>query len=595
MIKSLIIVLFSMILLLSACQTRKVETVQTNTNQTAKVSNQNIDRKWWKEAVIYQIYPRSFKDTNGDGVGDLKGIIEKLDYIKSLDVDAVWINPIYASPNKDNGYDISDYQNIMQEFGTMQDFDVLLKGFQDRKIKVFMDLVVNHVSDQHKWFQEARKSRDNPYYNYFHWWAAERGTPPKRWSHFDEKADAWEFNEATNSYYLHYFADAQPDLNWENPKVRQEIYSMMRFWLDKGIDGFRMDALAFIAKDDTYPPLPPEYNGNWSMFYASDPKLHDYIQEMNREVLSKYDVATVAEAQGDVERVMKFVDPARKELNMAYYFEATDLGYLPNEFKMLDPKGLDLVKLKQIYAKWNKAFDEKGWGTMYLANHDQPRIVTRWGNDSPEFREISSKMLTTFILTMPGTAFYYYGDELGMTNIKFDKIEEYNDIEVKTNYEQVKSKGGDLTRFLEGMKITARDNGRTPMQWNSTVNAGFTSGTPWLKINQNYDKINVETAEKDPNSTLNYFRKVISLRKSNETFIYGKFATLDENNPDTYAYTRELNGKKMLVLLNFKSKEATTNPGVDLSKAKILLGNYAEPSKDGKLKPFEAVVCELGS
>ncbi|MCD9184907.1 MAG: alpha-glucosidase [Pyrinomonadaceae bacterium] len=579
---------FLSVLLLSACQT-----AGNNVNRTAPSANEIPDRKWWKEAVIYQIYPRSFKDTNGDGVGDLKGIIEKLDYIKSLGIDAVWINPIYASPNKDNGYDISDYENIMQEFGTMQDFDVMLKGFHDRQIKVFMDLVVNHCSDEHRWFLEAKKSRDNPYYNYFHWWAKEKGEPPKRWSHFDEKADAWQFNEATNSYYLHYFGDFQPDLNWENPKVREEIYKMMRFWLDKGVDGFRMDALAYISKDPNFPPMPESYNGRWSMFYADGPKLHDYIQEMNREVLSKYDVATVAEAAGDVERVMKFVDPTRKELNMAYYFEATDLGYLPNEFKMPDPNGVNLVDLKKIYSKWNKAFEERGWGTTYLANHDQPRITTRWGNDSPEFREISSKMLTTFILTMPGTAFYYFGDELGMTNIKFDKIEDYNDIEVKTNYAQVREKGGDLVRFLEGMKISARDNGRTPMQWNSTANAGFSNGNPWLKVNPNFDKINVETAEKDENSPLNYFRKVIKLRKSDERLVYGKFAVVDDNNPDVFAYTRELNGKKILVLLNFKAKESNSNTGVDLGKTKVLLGNYPEASKDGKLKPFEAVIYQL--
>ncbi|MBL7790767.1 MAG: alpha-glucosidase [Saprospiraceae bacterium] len=562
------------------------------TNQQTSGAD-TLDKQWWKEAVVYQIYPRSFQDSDGDGIGDLKGIISKLDYVKSLGIDMVWLNPIYASPNKDNGYDISDYQNIMKEFGTMEDFDILLKGMHDRGIKVFMDLVVNHCSDQHKWFQSARSSRNSPYYNYFHWWPAEKGKPPYRWGIFDEKGDAWEYNKATNSYYLHYFADAQPDLNWENPQLRQEIYKMMRFWLDKGIDGFRLDAIAFISKDTTFPPLPAEYNGQWGLYYASGPHLHDYMQEMNREVLSKYNVATVAEAMGDVERVMKFVDPARKELTMAYYFEAIDFGYLPNEYKMPDPKGYDFLQWKKIYAKWTDAFAQKGWGTIYLANHDQPRMLTRWGNDSPEFRNVSSKMLTTFILSMRGTAFYYFGDEIGMSNIKFDRVDDYNDIELLTNYAQVKAKGGDLKRFLEGMKISSRDNGRTPMQWNNSPNGGFTTGTPWLKVNPNYATVNVAAQEEDPQSILNYFRQMIQLRKSEPVLIYGDWKLVDADNPDVFAYTRSLNGKTLLILLNFKATEATLNTGLNLNGAKALIGNYPNPSTDGKLRPYEAVILDL--
>ncbi len=572
------------ILLIAACQSPESKT----TPQTSNADT--LDKQWWKEAVVYQIYPRSFKDSNGDGIGDLPGIISKLDYVKSLGVDMVWLNPIYASPNKDNGYDISDYQNIMKEFGTMEDFDVLLKGMHDRGIKVFMDLVVNHCSDQHKWFQSARSSRNSPYYNYFHWWPAEKGKPPYRWGIFDEKGDAWEYNKATNSYYLHYFADGQPDLNWENPQLRQEIYKMMRFWLDKGIDGFRLDAIAFISKDTTFPPLPAEYDGQWGMYYASGPHLHDYMQEMNREVLSKYDVATVAEAVGDVERVMKFVDPARKELTMAYYFEAIDFGYLPNEYKMPDPKGYDFLQWKKIYAKWTDAFAQKGWGTIYLANHDQPRMLTRWGNDSREFRDVSSKMLTTFILSMRGTAFYYFGDEIGMSNIKFDRVEDYNDIELLTNYAQVKAKGGDLKRFLEGMKISSRDNGRTPMQWDNSPNGGFTSGTPWLKVNPNYATVNVTAQEEDSQSILNYFRQMIQLRKSEPVLIYGDWKLVDADNPDVFAYTRSLHGKTLLILLNFKATEATSNTGLNLNGAKALIGNYPNPSTDGKLRPYEAVI-----
>jgi oligo-1,6-glucosidase len=582
--KGFYIILFAAVILAS-CKSGE----QREENETATVTQ----KKWWKEATVYQIYPRSFQDSDGDGVGDLKGIISRLDYIKSLGIDAVWLNPIFESPNKDNGYDISDYQNIMKQFGSMNDFDTLLKGFHDRGIKVMMDMVLNHCSSEHQWFKEASKSRDSPYYNYFHWWPAEKGEPPYRWSIFDEKAYGWEYNKATNSYYLHYFADFQPDLNWENPQLRQDIYTIMRFWCDKGVDGFRMDALAFISKDTSWPALPKEYNGNWGMYYASGPKLHDYIQEMNREVLSKYDVATVAEATGDVARVKKFVDEDRNELNMAYHFEAIDFGYLPGEYKMPDPKGYDFVTWKSIYSKWDSAFIQKGWGTMYMANHDQPRMLTRWGNDTPEFRDASSKMLTTFILSMRATPYYYYGDEIGMSNIKFDKVEQYNDVELLTNYAQLKEKGGDLNRFLEGMKISSRDNGRTPMQWDTTYNAGFSSATPWLPVNPKYTLVNVLAQDTNPGSVLNYFRRMIKLRKENEVLVYGKYNLLDKDNPAVFAYTRELNGRKLLVLLNFKNKLAKVNTGLDVSKAKVLIGNYSTSSVNGELKPYEAVIYEL--
>ncbi len=580
--KSLLVILFFVLASLG-CKSKSKPATTNNTTE----------KKWWKEATVYQIYPRSFKDSDGDGVGDVKGIISKLDYIKSLEIDAVWLNPIYASPQKDNGYDISDYENIHPQFGTMADFDALLKGFKEKGIKVMMDMVLNHCSSEHKWFKEASKSRESPYYNYFHWWPAEKGEPPYRWSIFDEKAYGWEFNKATNSYYLHYFADFQPDLNWENPALRQDIYKMMRMWLDKGVDGFRMDALAFISKDTTWPPLPKEYNGNWGLYYASGPRLHDYVQEMNREVLSKYDVATVAEAMGDVERVKKFVDEDRKELNMAYHFEAIDFGYLPGEYKMPDPKGYDFVKWKSIYAKWDSAFIDKGWGTIYLANHDQPRMLTRWGNDAPEFRDYSSKMLTTLILSMRATPYYYFGDEIGMSNIKFDRVEQYNDVELLTNYAQVKAKGGDLKRFLEGMKISSRDNGRTPMQWDTTLNAGFSNAKSWLPANDNYTTVNVAVQDKDNSSVLNYFRKMQRLRKENEVLVYGKFNLVDPNNSDVFAYTRELNGKKLLVLLNFSKSIASVTTGIDISKAKVLINNYSAASNNGTLKPYEAIVFEL--
>ena len=570
--------------------------ISCGNKQTSVNSKTMNDRKWWKEAVVYQIYPRSFKDSDGDGVGDIKGIISKLDYIKSLGIDVVWLNPIFTSPNDDNGYDISDYQGIMKEFGTMEDFDALLKGMHERGIKMVLDLVVNHSSDEHEWFRQARSSRTNPYRNYYHWWPAEKGTPAKRYSFFDVNNDAWKYDSLTKSYYLHYFSVKQPDLNWENKALREEVYTMMRYWFDKGIDGFRMDVIPFISKDTRFPELPAKYKGDFVTYYADGPHLHEYLKEMNEQVLSKYDIMSVAEGAGVTSATaMDYVDPDRKELNMLYNFEAISLGYVPGEYKTPDPKGFSLPEFKAVYSKWDSVFAEKGWGTIYLGNHDQPRMVTRWGNDSPEYRELSSKMLTTFLMTMRATPYYYFGDELGMSNIKFDKIEDYRDIESLNMYIQVESKKGDLKKFLENQKITARDNGRTPFQWDNSANAGFTTGNPWLKVNPNYLTVNVAAQEKDENSVLNYFRRIVKLRKSEPVLVYGKYTLLDKNNPDVFSYTRELDGKRMLVLLNFKAKEASAAvSGIDISKAKLLLINYIDERKTSlMLRPYEARIYEL--
>jgi oligo-1,6-glucosidase len=551
-----------------------------------------IDKKWWKEAVIYQIYPRSFKDSNGDGIGDLKGIISKLDYLKSLGIDAVWLNPIYESPNDDNGYDISDYRGIMKDFGTMQDFDLLLKGMHDRGIKVIMDLVVNHSSDENYWFQESRKSRDNKYRNYYYWWPAEKGTPPYRWSWFDVNSNAWKYDAQTNSYYLHYFSAKQPDLNWNNPELRKEIYDMMKYWLDKGIDGFRLDAFQFASKDPSFPELPKEIVGHpleIIKYYGNGPHLHDYLQEMNREVLSKYPNAmTVAEGAGDSPKAaMKFVDPDRKELNIAYHFESVDIGKHIADF--------GLVKYKDIFSRYDQEFKDKGWLSIFMANHDQPRMVSKFGNDTEKYRELSSKMLTTFVMTMRGTTFYYNGDELGMSNIRFDAIEEYNDVDTRNAYLGLKQKGGDLTAFLEDRKQTSRENSRTPIQWNANENAGFTTGKPWLKVNKNYTTLNVEAQEKDKNSPLNYFRKIVKLRKENPVLIYGKYTLLDKGNPNVFAYMRELDGKKMLVLLNFTAENATVNTGIDMKNAKITSSNYfnLDLINFSILRPYEALIIEI--
>lgn len=552
------------------------------------------ERKWWKEAVVYQIYPRSFKDSNGDGIGDLRGVIEKLDYIQSLGVDVVWLNPIFASPNDDNGYDISDYRAIMSEFGTMADFDEMLAGMHERGIKLVLDLVANHSSDEHDWFKQSRCSRDNSYRNYYHWWNAERGKPARRWSYFDENADAWKYDAQTDAYYLHYFSQKQPDLNWENPQVRQEIYDIMRFWFDKGVDGFRMDVVPFFSKDTNFPEIAAQTSGEFIAYYANGPRLHEYLQEMNREVLSRYDVMTVAEGPAvTTETVLQYVDEERRELNMAYHFEATDLGYKSHHERLLDPEGWKLADFKKVYSKWDAVFAERGWGTIYLGNHDQPRMTTRWGNDAPEFRAVSAKMLMTFLLTMRATPYFYFGDELGMTNIKFERVEDYQDIMIINLYKLFEKEGKDTRELLESHKISGRDNGRTPFQWDDSANAGFTSGTPWLKVNPNFADINAAAQENDFHSPLNYFRRLIKFRRENLILIYGKYQLVDEKNPQVYAYTRELEGKKYLILLNFSAQEALVQTEFGLSQAQVLFGNYPNPSVSEPLKPYEAMILEL--
>ena len=560
----------------------------SNSQITTAESKKAIDKKWWKEAVVYQIYPRSFKDSDGDGIGDLKGIISKLDYIKSLGVTAVWLNPIYASPNDDNGYDISNYREIMKDFGTMQDFEELLKGMHQRGIKLIMDLVVNHSSDEHEWFKQARSSRESKYRDYYHWWPAEKGKPTYRWSFFDVNSEAWKYDATTDSYYLHYFSQKQPDLNWENPKLRNEVYDIMRFWLDKGIDGFRMDAFQFVSKDTTWPELPKGYEKQIEKYYGKGPHLHDYLQEMNREVLSKYPNAmTVAEGAGtSPAAAMEFVDPDRKELNIAYHFESVSVGDRLSD--------LGLVKFKNIFSRYDETFKDKGWLAIFLANHDQPRMVNKFGTDNPKYKTLCSKLLSTFILTMRGTSFYYNGDELGMTNAKFSSIEDYQDVDTRNKYFGLKQKGGDLAAFLEGQKQTSRENCRTPFQWNTTENAGFTTGKPWLKINHNYTTINAEVQEKVKNSELNYFRKLTQLRKTIPTLVYGTYTSLDKDNPNVFAFSRELNGKKIVVLLNFSDKTAVFNLGFSAIKSKIILGNYNDVTKlkTNELRPYEAIIME---
>ncbi len=563
------------------------------------------NRKWWKEAVVYQIYPRSFKDSNGDGVGDIPGIIQKLDYIKSLGIDVVWLNPIYTSPNDDNGYDISDYRNIMQEMGTMEDFDALLKGLHDRGIKLVMDLVVNHCSDEHEWFQQSKSSRDNIYRDYFHWWPAENGVPPKRWSFFDEDENAWRYDETTDAWYLHYFSRKQPDLKWENEAVRKEVYELIKFWFDKGVDGFRMDVITFISKDTTFPELPPEFNGNFIDYYAQGPQLHAYLQEMNREVLSKYDVMTVGEGAGlHLEEALKLTDEDRHQLNMFFHFDHIDYGKRKTDFMYADNNNRSLVEMKRIFTKWNDIFSQKGWGTVYFGNHDQSRMVSRFGNDDPKYRDFSAKLLYTFLLSMRATTYVYYGDEIGMKNIRFTNIKDYRDIQTINYYHRLEKDGGNTEEFLQSHAEVCRDNGRTPMQWDTTLHAGFTEAEPWIKVNPDYFTVNAEAAEANGNSILHYFRKMVQLRKENLALVYGEYKLLDEENPHIYAFTRHQvfeNGaeEKWLILLNF-SKELLlfeAHNFVDYTTEELMISNYEVKDYNAKgsfeLHPYEARIYKL--
>lgn len=548
-------------------------------------ANPESKKDWWKEEIVYQIYPRSFKDSNGDGVGDLKGIISELDYLKSLGITAVWLNPIYESPNDDNGYDVSDYRKILREFGTMQDFDTLLKGLHDRHIKLIMDLVVNHSSDEHEWFKQSRSSRDSKYRNYYHWWNAEKGKPPYRYSLFDINHDAWKYDSTTNAYYLHYFSRKQPDLNWENPVLRKEVYDIMKFWADKGIDGFRLDAFGFAAKDTSFPVFPNGFEKNFMLYYSMGPHLHEYLQEMNKEVFSKYKLMSVAEGAGNsFKDAHDLVDTNRNELNMAYAFEGVDIA---------KPTGYSLTHFKEVFSRWDSAFENNGWLSIFLANHDQARMVTRFGNDSKEYREKSSTLLTSFIMTMRGTPYYYNGDELGMTNAYFTDIKQYKDMPTLNEYQYQLKQGADMSSFMKKIQFECRDNGRTPFQWDSSANAGFTTGIPWLSINPNYTTINKAAQDKDPNSVLNYFRKIVAIRKSNPILVYGKYTLLDKENPSIYAYTREWENKKWLVLLNFSAKESSINLGYHYRTKKQIINNYSATTTDEKLRPYEAVVYEL--
>jgi oligo-1,6-glucosidase len=574
---------------------------KTAPKKVVDVQENSPGNKWWKEAVVYQLYPRSFQDSDGDGVGDLKGISQRLDYLKDLGINAIWLNPICASPNDDNGYDISNYRAIMKEMGTMQDFDTMLAGMQKRGIKLIMDLVLNHSSDEHEWFKQSRSSRTNPYRNYYHWWLAEKGKPPYRYSLFDENADAWKYDSLTNSYYLHYFSRKQPDLNWENPKIRQEMYAMMKFWLDKGVSGFRLDAFPFMAKDTSWPVMPTNFtNEQFVRYYGADKKVHNYLKEMNDEVLSKYDAYTVGE--GGVipfNKVMDYVDEERKELNTLYHDEIGNVwgrdSFDIGEYKV---GRNNVVGIKQIVNKWDEKFLDKGWNTVFFTNHDQSRAVSRFGNDAPEYRNASAKMLYTFLLTQRATPYLYNGDEIGMMNIRFKNIEQYNDLQTRNKYYlALKESKEKAAAWLLNQQELSRDNSRTPMQWDALANAGFTTGKPWLPINEDYTSVNVMQSEKDNNSVLKFVRKMIALRNEHkDILVYGKYQLLDKANPDIYAYTRTDGKEIFLVLLNFRKTVGATIIPKGFSLGEELINNLQPIKLDRDkimLQPYQACVVKL--
>ena len=575
--KKLILSLLILVIISSCANKNEQEKVMDDTSKT-----------WWKEGVLYQIYPQSFKDTNGDGFGDFKGVIEKLDYLESLGITMVWMNPFFESPLVDNGYDVSNYRAIHPRYGTMEDFQEMLDGMKARGIKFVLDVVVNHSSNQHEWFKSARSSRDSEYRDYYHWWPAEKGQPPHRHSLFDPEG-GWDYIEETNSYYLHTFAEEQPDLNWENPKLRQEVYDIMKFWAEKGVDGFRMDAFQFASKDTTYPEFPEGHEKDFIKWYGMRPQLHDYLKEMYKEVIEPYDVFAVAEGAGSTFKdAHDLVDEDRNELQTAYHFEYVDMSRTP--------AGYELKDFKEVFTRWDKEFAEKGWIAIFLSNHDNARLVDRFGNPSPEFRRVSTQMLNTFLLSMRGTPYTYYGDELGMTNIDMPTIEEYVDIDAIGKYKSALAANADMDEFMKVLNYSSRENGRTPMQWDDSENAGFTTGTPWKRVNENYKDINVAAQNKDPNSVLNYFRKMVKLRNENKVLVYGDYQLIQEEHPDIYAYTRILDDQKMLVLLNFTNHSTSIQLPEANSIQKTLINNYESLSIENDkitLEPYQSVILSL--
>lgn len=545
---------------------------------------------WWKEAVAYQVYPRSFMDSNGDGIGDLKGMISKLDYLKDLGIDVIWICPMYKSPNDDNGYDISDYQDIMDEFGTMEDFDQLLKETHKRGMKLIIDLVINHTSDEHAWFLESRESKDSPKRDWYIWRDGKDGAEPNNWESIFG-GSAWEYDEATHQYFLHIFSRKQPDLNWENQEVRTALYDMINWWLDKGIDGFRVDAISHIKKEDGLKDMPtPEGLQYVSSFdkHMNVDGIQQYLEELKQETFSKYDIMTVGEANGvSIEEADLWVGEENGKFNMVFQFEHLDLWDS-------EKKALDLAKLKMVFTRWQKGLEGKGWNALFIENHDKARIVSTWGNDKEYWRESATALASMYFL-MQGTPFIYQGQEIGMTNVQFPSIDDYDDVAIKNLYKIRRENGVSHEEIMEFIWATSRDNSRTPMQWSSAENAGFTTGNPWLGMNPNYTSVNVEQQLADPDSILHFYKKMIEMKKEHEVFTYGTYDLLLEDHEQIYAYTRILDAEQAIVISNLSGDPAAFEyDGFPLDASKLLLSNHEVethgPVTSFTLKPFETRV-----
>lgn len=555
----------------------------------------STERQWWKEAVVYQIWPRSFQDSNGDGIGDLKGITSRLDYLKELGVNVVWLSPCYQSPNHDMGYDVSDYRDILPEFGTRDDWKEMLREMHSRGIKLVMDLVVNHCSDEHPWFVESRSSRDNPKRDFFYWRDGRDGNtkPPNNWTSYFS-GPAWEFDEETKQWYLHLFTKKQPDLNWENEEVRREVYDLMKFWLDLGVDGFRMDVISLISE----PPGLPDGDDHGQMLvgpdqYAHGPREHEFLQEMHREVLSKYNIMTVGEcAFVTIEEANKYTDSERNELNMVFQFDLMDVD--AGEWSKWFPREWKLSEFKAIQTKWQTQLGIRCWNSLFLSNHDQPRPVSRFGNDSDEWRVISAKMLATMNHTLRGTPYIYQGEEIAMTNVQFDRIDDFRDVEIFNLWRKYVVTGKlDPKTTLAAINKIGRDNARTPFQWDTSTNAGFTTGTPWIRVNPNYTKINASAALADPDSVFHYYKRLIQLRHEYPIIVYGDYTIYLPEDEHLYVYTRQLDGHLLFVALNFKlgTFKLELPPQLDVSDCQLLISNYPNTNTIPKaLRPYEAVV-----
>lgn len=558
-----------------------------------------MEKAWWKEAVVYQIYPRSFMDSNGDGIGDLNGITEKMGYLEKLGIDVIWLSPVYESPNDDNGYDISNYQGIMKDFGTMEDFDRMLASAHAHGIKIVMDLVVNHTSDEHPWFVESRKSRENPYRDYYFWREGKDGKEPNNWGSCFS-GSAWQYDEETQMYYLHLFSKKQPDLNWDNPAVREEVFSMMDWWCQKGIDGFRMDVISMISK---VPGLPDgkagdSGRGDFGPYVCNGPHVHEYLQEMNQKVLSKYDLLTVGECSGvTVEEAKKYASLDGSELSMVFQFEHMDLD--GGETSKWCDRKIDLVELKKVLSKWQVSLEGKAWNSLYWCNHDQPRMLSRLGNDSPEYRELSGKMLATCLHMMQGTPYVYQGEELGMTNVPFETMEDFRDIESINAYRELVGQGVlDGETMMKYLRYKSRDNARTPVQWSDEKNAGFTTGTPWIMVNPNYREINAKEQLSREDSMFYYYQKLIALRHEMDLIVYGSYQLLLPEDPAIFAYTRTLGEEKLLVVCNFseESQQFLLPEEFHGREGRLLISNYQQEAKAEKqtLRPYEAFVYAYG-